>query len=351
MKFLQKILGLCLISMVTLPLLMVTSLQTQAVGEVIVKIGNHNLNEDTNMVIEVVLEVDMPNGSWLDLYFDNVLGEDDLTIDDVNVRAFTAVPPNSRVMEDITTTLYQQTTVNDAIQFNSLGRDLYAGDTIYYYLGMPDNVDLGYVTGESDFKPLPTSSNLFTNAPSGSNAIITIDTNVAGNDGMKGAYALVADQQIVLEGVVDPYISMTLGGNTMSLESDPQTVSTDTITVNIKTNAKDGYNWSYRSTPLTYDNDPGITVNEASGEALVAGVEDWGVNIHVVSFQGASIYTYPLTQNFYYKVVTDNSLQFLSRTYGPVVVDFEFHVGMTSSTVTTAGDYSGLVTLNVYGTF
>jgi len=349
-KFYQKILGSMLVVIIMIPFLVVSPSETKAVGAVKVIVGNHEYGAATNMVIEVTLAVDMVNGAYIDLYFTNVLGEDDLRIEDVNVIAWHDDGTGFK-MTDITTSLYNPTLVNNAIQFNGLGISLDAGDIIYYYLGMPDDLSLGYVTGETGFEPI-SSTHVFTNESSGTGAGVRIDSSIAGNDEMRGAYALASNNDISMSGSIVPYLTMKLASDPTNVIADKEEWVYDSATMTIDTNADEGFTLSYRSTDLERVDNPGVIISPAVDHGNAGGDGEWGLRLIRSGGATGAVATVNSHYNNKFSVYTDGSLhEMITLDAGVTHSYYYVYTMLSSSFEDPAGEYKATITFNVYGNF
>jgi len=344
-NFFQRIIGIFVVVVLILPIIIVKPIKLSAAGEVKVIAGSNEYGHVTNMVVSVTLVETLPSGGWLDLYFTNMGGVAAFVADDINITKSDGT--------QLTTSVYA--TNANAIQFNGLGQDVLAGETIEYHFGLDDDFAAGYVTGNTRFNSAAT--HLFTNYTSGTDQTISTQSSVAANANLQGTFPLgQAQEMLTMDGYVDPYITMEMLSTSVDLPMSGNEVATDTASIHLASNASSGYIMRYRSTPLAHVNDVNDVFPPATvSSALVAGTEKWGVKMSVVSGGKTSEIISPYDSATQYIIDVSGDLvevlQVDPNDLGPATSDVTLTVGAASSSTQTAGSYEATMTFNVYATF
>lgn len=175
--------------------------------------------------------------------------------------------------------------------------------------------------------------------------VVTVTTNNGTSDIDSGTLAIdiIADDQVTVSATVDPSITFTLSGNSISLGTlSTGSVSTGSMTVQTVTNALYGY-----STAVLENNnlriDVSNDVDDVGDGAVTAGAEEYGLATSDASqdiSQDTSCGSAPYTAS----AITTSNQSVAGATSGPVDETSTLCFAASITSTTTAGTYGQTLT-------
>jgi len=352
-----------------LQFLLLIPMNSIAMSNVNVYIGDHGFTNGTNMVIEFTLGVSIlaGNNGEINIFFDadddHTTGEGILTNIDTSGLGDSIYLYNvtDNVLHEMTTGVSSGTTFGYAIStakdilnmtWNAgVADDFTSGDVIQVYLGDSDNDGTGGISGVYDKTVTPlvdgnANENLTNPAQATGYDHVDVDIEVdyksnGVDDSSSGAYALtdfasVAGADVLLDAANDPYLRMSLSQTAIDFgDFSVDSVSSDTsLTVDISTNAQTGYTLRYRASDFVNQDVSPHTLTALTQSFLSNGTEGWGLNfIANTGTSGGTVGVLGTAVN----VISGNYL--VDPIYG---TDDKFSVKTdgTFATIATSGDVS-----------
>jgi len=364
-------------------------LQVLSIDYLEIYVGDHGVDEETNMVLRFALTGGLTAGSTgeIDILFEsdgvhdlvgNMVSNDiSVVVKNLNGASASVIHNMGTATGDGSTFQLAVSALDDLVISWAAGQanDFTVGDVIEIYIGSEDGCE-GGSTGEFDSITLGFGScgkNNLSNPVSDDMVMVELGVLLDKTESLRGRYGLSSHgDSVKFTANNDPYIYLTLNKDVIDLNelNLVDIVSSDELTIKVETNALHGYGLRYRVDNLALSGDPTTYIAPVTSPPGFINISDgtWGINFipntgvdggdvgvlgsAVINTLGSATLETMYSTNDKYAIVVDDSLHLIASSSSLLSETvYTMSVAASSKYDLEVGTYSTRVIFNVYAKF